>query len=191
MTKANGLQGCGPRGSPRVKAKRPQGCGLRGSPGVTSHTLGNVRKCEGVWGSEHSHSQCNFHFGRWSPGGFPKLQRVISGVKTQWIVAFYISLEKLLEHKCLKWARLLIQTSETQVMAKRRAGGQIASLTPNQKKSWIDPNYWSVDNVPHNVGKLLMRATTLLQTEPQSKVFSQSYGAPKSRESWEKKTIWM
>jgi hypothetical protein len=31
-----------------TKAKGLQGCGPRGSPGVTSHTLGNVRKCEGV-----------------------------------------------------------------------------------------------------------------------------------------------
>jgi len=38
--KAKALQECGPRGSPGVKA--------RGSPGVTSHTPGNVRKCEGV-----------------------------------------------------------------------------------------------------------------------------------------------
>jgi len=35
-------------GSPRVKAKGLQGCGPRGSPGVTSHTFGIVRKCEGV-----------------------------------------------------------------------------------------------------------------------------------------------
>jgi len=34
-TKAKGLQGCGPRESPRVKTKE--------SPRVTSHTLGNVR----------------------------------------------------------------------------------------------------------------------------------------------------
>jgi hypothetical protein len=47
-TKAKGLQGCGLRGNPRGKAKRPQGCGPKGSPGVTSHTPGNVRKCEGV-----------------------------------------------------------------------------------------------------------------------------------------------
>jgi len=50
------LQGYGPRGSPGVKAKALQGCGPRGSPGVkarrspgvTSHTPGSVRKCEGV-----------------------------------------------------------------------------------------------------------------------------------------------
>jgi len=38
--KAKALQECGPRGSLGVKA--------RGSPGVTSHTPGSVRKCEGV-----------------------------------------------------------------------------------------------------------------------------------------------
>jgi hypothetical protein len=38
--KAKALQECGPRGSLKVKAKR--------SPGVTSHTPGIVRKCEGV-----------------------------------------------------------------------------------------------------------------------------------------------
>jgi len=31
-----------------TKAKGLQGCELRGSPGVTSHTPGSVRKCEGV-----------------------------------------------------------------------------------------------------------------------------------------------
>jgi hypothetical protein len=40
MTKAKGLQGCGPKGSPGIKARR--------SSGVTSHTPGSVRKCEGV-----------------------------------------------------------------------------------------------------------------------------------------------
>jgi len=35
-------------GSPGVKAKALQGCGPRGSREVTSHTLGSVRKCEGM-----------------------------------------------------------------------------------------------------------------------------------------------
>ncbi len=78
---------------------------------------------------------------------------------------------------------MLIQTSKTQVMAKRRAGSQTANLTPNQKKSGIDPIYLFAGNVQHTVGKLSTRATTLLQTAPQSEVCSQSYGAPKSRES--------
>jgi len=78
---------------------------------------------------------------------------------------------------------LLIWTSETQVMAKRRAGSQITSLTPNHKKSGIDPIYLVTGGVPHTIGKLSTRATTLLQTTSRSKVCSQSYGASKSRES--------
>ncbi len=58
-TKAKGLEGCGPKRSPGVKAKSSQGCGPRRSLGVTSHTPESVRKCEGIWGSEPSHSQSN------------------------------------------------------------------------------------------------------------------------------------
>jgi hypothetical protein len=68
-------------------------------------------------------------------------------------------------------------------MAKRRAGSQTASLTPNQKNSGIDPIYLAANNVQHIVGKISMRATTLLHTTPRFEVCSQSYGAPKSRES--------
>jgi len=68
-------------------------------------------------------------------------------------------------------------------MAKRKVGSQTASLTPDQKKSRIDPIYLAEDNVPHTVGKLLTRATTLLNIAPRFEVCSQSYGAPKSRES--------
>jgi hypothetical protein len=60
----------------------------------SSHTPGSLRKCKGVWGSEHSHSQSNSHFGRGSPGGLPKLQRASWRVKSQWIVALFISLER-------------------------------------------------------------------------------------------------
>jgi hypothetical protein len=47
-------------------------------------------------------------------------------------------------------------------MAKRRVGSQIANLTPDQKKSRIDPIYLAAENVSHTVGKLLTRVTTLL-----------------------------
>jgi hypothetical protein len=92
-------------------------------------------------------------------------------------------------------------------MAKRRVGSQIVNLTPDQKKSGIDPIYLAADNVPHTVGKLSTRATTLLQSAFQSEVCSQSYGASKSwesqlsgfrdsragipQESRERKAIWM
>jgi hypothetical protein len=47
-------------------------------------------------------------------------------------------------------------------MAKRMAESQIASLTPDHKKSGIDPIYLVAWGVPHIVEKLSMRATTLL-----------------------------
>jgi hypothetical protein len=47
-------------------------------------------------------------------------------------------------------------------MAKKRVGSQIANLTPNQKRSGIDPIYLAANDMQHNIGKLLMKATTLL-----------------------------
>jgi hypothetical protein len=47
-------------------------------------------------------------------------------------------------------------------MVKRRAESQTVNLTPDQKKSKIDPIYLAVDNVRHTFGKLSTRATTLL-----------------------------
>jgi hypothetical protein len=51
---------------------------------------------------------------------------------------------------------------KTQVMAKRRSGSRIASLTPDHKKSGIDPIYLAAGGVSHIVEKLSTRATTLL-----------------------------
>jgi hypothetical protein len=47
-------------------------------------------------------------------------------------------------------------------MTKRKDGNQIASLIPDQKKSRIDPKYLVADNVPHTIGKLSTKDTTLL-----------------------------
>jgi len=47
-------------------------------------------------------------------------------------------------------------------MTKRRVGSQTASLTPDQKKSGIDPIYLASEDMRHTIGKLLTRATTLL-----------------------------
>jgi hypothetical protein len=98
-------------------------------------------------------------------------------------MAFFISLESSWNVDVSNGLALLIWTSETQVMAKRRAGSQIVNLTPDQKKSGIDPIYLAADDVPHTVGKLSTRATTLLQIALRSEVCSQSYRAPKSQES--------
>ncbi len=76
---------------------------------------------------------------------------------------------------------LPIWTSEIEVMAKRKAESQIGNLPP--EKSGIDPISLHVSDVQHTVGKLLMRATTLLQTSLQSEVFTRSYAPSKLRES--------
>ncbi len=68
-------------------------------------------------------------------------------------------------------------------MAKRRAKSQIANLTPDQKKSRIDPIYLAADDMPHTTEKLSTKDTTFLETALCSEVCSQSYGAPKLRES--------
>jgi hypothetical protein len=83
-------------------------------------------------------------------------------VKIQWLVAFFISLESFWNLDVLNGLALLIWTSETHVMVKRRAGNQTANLTPDQKKLGIDPIYLASDNVRHIVGKFSTRATTLL-----------------------------
>jgi len=98
---------------------------------------------------------------------------------------------------------LLIWTSETQVMLKRSAGSQIGSLTPDHKKSRIDPIYLAVDNMQHTVGKLSTIATTVLRShlDPRSsrKVMGlqsrksprwRDFGTP-TRESRERKAISM
>jgi len=38
------------------------------------------------------HTPREVHFGSWSPGGFPNLQRVIARVKTQWLEELFISM---------------------------------------------------------------------------------------------------
>jgi hypothetical protein len=80
----------------------------------------------------------------------------------------------------LAWA---IWRFAAQVMVKRRAGSQIDNLTPDHKKSGIDPIPACVDGVRHTVRKLLKRATSLFQTSSQSEVWAGSYEFPKSRES--------
>jgi hypothetical protein len=68
-------------------------------------------------------------------------------------------------------------------MAKRKVGSQIVSLTSDQKKVGNRPNLLGYRGHATYLGKLSMRATTLLQTASPSKVCLQSYGAPKSWES--------
>jgi len=77
-------------------------------------------------------------------------------------MAFFTSLKSSWNLDVYNGLALLIWTSETQVMAKRRAGSQIASLTPDQKKLRIDPIYLAAGGERHTIEKLSTRVTTLL-----------------------------
>jgi hypothetical protein len=79
-----------------TKAKGLQGCGPKGSPGVAPHPLGNVKKCEGMnpctptwemktkWTPESSKGDC------------------MGENSMAWNVPYII--KKFLECRCLKWA---------------------------------------------------------------------------------------
>ncbi len=109
VTKTKGLQGCGPRRSLGIKGKRSQGCRLRGSPGVTSHTPGNVRRCEGVWGSMREWTfTLPRQFPFWEMESWWTFETSESDFRGQNSMAcgiFYI-IEKVLELRCLKWAHI-------------------------------------------------------------------------------------
>jgi hypothetical protein len=96
------------------------------------------------------------------PLGLPQLQSSTLEGKTPRLEVFFIPLERpwsLDVENGLAWA---IWTFAAQVMGKRKAGSWTDSLTPDRKKSGIDPILVCADGVQHIVGKLLRRATSSL-----------------------------
>jgi hypothetical protein len=96
---------------------------------------------------------------------------------------FLISLERSWSVDVRNGLAWVIWTFAAQVMDKRRAGSQIGSLTPDHKKSGIDPTPMCNEGVRHGVGKLLRRATTLVQNSSQQRsgwevMMAQSLGSP-------------
>jgi len=86
---------------------------------------------------------------------------------------------------------------------KERSGVKTGNLTPDHKKSRIDPTSMHASGVWYIVGKLLMIVTTLLQTSSSSNVWARNYSPAKLWEfqPWQfrdsplgvlgQKTIWM
>jgi len=141
--------------------------------------------------------------GIWSPPGFPQFQSLTAEGKTPRLEVLFILLERSWSvdvENGLAWA---IWTYAAQVMGKRKARSQTRSLTPDHRKSGIDPIPVRADGVRDTVGKLLRRATSLLWTSSQFEVWAGSYEFPKSLESklgqfWDSslgvpgiKAIWM
>jgi hypothetical protein len=69
--------------------------------------------------------------GTWSPPGLPKIQSLISGVKTPRIGAFLISLERSWSVDVQNGLAWVIWTFAAQVMGKRKAGSQTGNLAPD------------------------------------------------------------
>ncbi len=142
-TNAKGLQGCGPRESPRV----------------TSHTLGSVGKCEGV--NLHT-PKATPTFGDGALVDSWNFRERFRGQNSMACGVLYI-IGKLLEHKCLKWACIahldIWNTSYGQKKG-RKSNWQFDS---RPLKVGNRPNFrvcrW---HVTYHWKKLLMRATTLL-----------------------------
>jgi hypothetical protein len=55
-------------------------------------------------------------------------------------------------------------------MVKRKAGSQTGNLTPDHKKSGINPIPMGADGMGHAVEKILRRVTSLLKTSSQFEV---------------------
>ncbi len=93
------------------------------SSGVAFHAPGRV------WELNLHIPKWTPNFGSWSPNGPLNFQGTIAEVKTHWIDKFFISLESSWTVDVWNGLAWPIWTSETQVMAKRRAGGQVGNVT--------------------------------------------------------------
>ncbi len=119
-----------------TKAKGLQGCEPKESPGVTSHTLGSVGRCEGV----------NLHTPKATPTlgyGIPVDSRNFiewfMGQNSMACDVLHI-IEKLLEHRCLKWVALLIWTYKKKLWPKEGSRVKLAIWLPttkSQESTWF------------------------------------------------------
>jgi len=142
-----------------TKAKGLQGCGPRGSPGVTSETPGSVGECEGV--SLHTPKAIPT-LGEGVPVDSRNFRDRFEGSKLNFLWCFLYHWKALGTLMPEMGSHCSFEHLKHKLWPKERAGSRIASLTPDQKKSRIDQIYLATDNVPHTIGKLSMKATTLL-----------------------------
>ncbi len=157
---------------------RQGGCKVAGQVG-NPWALHMFPRVQRMWGNEPSHSQVNSHVGSWSPERTLKSsERNCRGqISLPWRV-FYI-IGKVLKCRCPKWPRMshldVCSPSYGQKKGRESKLSVWEKMTPDQKKSEIDPIYLASGDVPHIVGKISTRATTLLQTALQSEVCRRSY----------------
>ncbi len=138
----------------------------------------NVTKCE----NEDSHSQVSSHLE----------VRVLVDFRTfrEWLQrSRHLALRSSLYH----WKAIEFYMSKMglhdpfghlqhKLWQKERPKIKIGSLTPNHKKSGINPTSMRVGDVWHVIRKLSTRTVTLFYTSSQSEVWAQSYSPTKLRE---------
>jgi hypothetical protein len=137
------------------------GCKVVGqerSPRVTFHALGSAKECEGM----------NLHTPKWTPcwelesQWTPKsLERNCKGQNPlAWRIIYIIG--NLLKRRCLKWAciaHLDIWNTSYDQKKGRESNWQFDSWPLKVRNR---PNFLRAGSVQHTVGKLLMRAITLI-----------------------------
>jgi hypothetical protein len=112
---------------------RQGGCkvaGLQVDPGVISHAPRSAKRVREWTLTLPSELPCWELVRVGVPKGLSKLQRAFWGVKTPWLVALFISMERSWSVDVQNGIALLIWTSETQVMAKRRPGSRTPGSPP-------------------------------------------------------------
>jgi hypothetical protein len=114
-----------------TKARGLRGCGLKSRPESHITCSRECKECEGVNPHTPKWTPTLGVGESWSPKGTPELQREIWGVKSQWLVALFISMKSSWSVDVQNGLALLIWTSETQVVAKRRPGSPPV-LTPDE-----------------------------------------------------------
>jgi hypothetical protein len=93
---------------------------------------------------------------------------------------------KLLKCRCLKWACMSHLHICSISYGKKKGWEWKWQFDSDHKKLGIDRTLVCVGGVQHTIGKLLMRATTLLQTSSWLEVWKNTYSPMKLRES----TLW-
>jgi hypothetical protein len=163
---------CNPSLGLVTKARVCKSAGQERSPGVWESVRMNTHTPK--WTSI---------IGNWSPGGLPKLQRVITRVKTPRLVEFFISLKRYWNINVQNGIAWPIWTSTTQVMAKRKVRSRIGNLTPDHGKSGINPIPMCAGGVQHTLKSSQRGLQLRFRSHPdrrfaQEVIVSQSCGTP-------------
>jgi hypothetical protein len=106
----------------------------------------------------------------------PKFSKGNCRVKTHWIEEFFISLKIYWNIDVWNGLAWPISTSETQVMAKRKAKSQIGSLTPDHQKPRIAPISSRAGGVWHIVGKILTFHNIVITIHPLTLWYESLFG---------------